>query len=305
MLDGVIPPLTTPFSEDGRILYAALEKNLEFYAGSRLSGVLALGSNGEAVHLTSPECLEVVRLARSCLPQDRAFLIGVSASTLHQAKLFIDSVSGIQVTAFLVGVPSYYKNRMNYKALRLYFESVAEHAPAPVLLYNVPQYSGIELQPELVADLAQHERIVGMKDSSGNLIYLQRVLERVPEDSFQVILGSAGLLGSATCLGIRAAILAVACVLPELPIRVLLAEGPASRRREQLAELFQIAQAVTAGFGIPGLKFAMDLAGLQGGFCRIPLLPLEEEEKEALRRVVAPLVESSRAGDRVGLRGAN
>ena len=290
MFDGVIPPLTTPFSEEGRVLYPALEKNLEAYADSRLSGVLALGSNGEAVHLTPSEQIEVVRLARSCLPPDRVFLIGVSASTLDQAKHFIDSMSDMQATAFLVGAPSYYKNRMSCKALRLYFESVAEHAPAPVLLYNVPQYSGIELQPEFIAELAQHDRISGMKDSSGNLIYLQRVLEQVQGRSFQVVLGSAQLLGPATSLGIRAAILAVACALPELPIRVLRAEGPASRRREQLADLFRIAQAVTVGFGIPGLKFAMDLAGLRGGACRLPLLPLEEEEKEALRRVVGPLV---------------
>ena len=290
MFDGVIPPLTTPFSEEGRVLYPALEKNLEAYADSRLSGVLALGSNGEAVHLTPSEQIEVVRLARSCLPPDRVFLIGVSASTLDQAKHFIDSMSDMQATAFLVGAPSYYKNRMSCKALRLYFESVAEHAPAPVLLYNVPQYSGIELQPEFIAELAQHDRISGMKDSSGNLIYLQRVLEQVQGRSFQVVLGSAQLLGPATSLGIRAAILAVACALPELPIRVLRAEGPASRRREQLADLFRIAQVVTVGFGIPGLKFAMDLAGLRGGACRLPLLPLEEEEKEALRRVVGPLV---------------
>ena len=303
MFDGVIPPLTTPFSEDGRVLYPALEKNLELYADSRLSGVLALGSNGEAVHLTPSERIEVVRLARSCLPLDRVFLIGVSAPTLHQAKHFIDSMSDMQATAFLVGVPSYYKNRMSYKALRLYFESVAEHVPAPMLLYNIPQYSGIELQPELVADLAQHERIAGMKDSSGNLIYLQRVLEQVQGSSFQVVLGSAQLLGPATSLGIRAAILAVACALPELPIRVLLAEGPASRRKEQLADLFQIAQTVTVGFGIPGLKFAMDLAGLRGGACRLPLLPLEEEEKEALRRVVVPLVKAAEAADGVGAGG--
>ena len=279
MFDGVIPPLTTPFSEEGRVLYPALEKNLEAYADSRLSGVLALGSNGEAVHLTPSEQIEVVRLARSCLPPDRVFLIGVSAPTLDQAKHFIDSMSDMQATAFLVGAPSYYKNRMSCKALRLYFESVAEHAPAPVLLYNVPQYSGIELQPELIAELAQHDRISGMKDSSGNLIYLERVLEQVQGRSFQVVLGSAQLLGPATSLGIRAAILAVACALPELPIRVLRAEGLASLRREQLADLFRIAQAVTVGFGIPGLKFAMDLAGLRGGLVVSRFFPWRRKRK--------------------------
>ena len=108
-----------------------------------------------------------------------------------------------------------------------------------------------------------------------------------------MILGSAQLLGPATSLGVRAALLAVACALPEMPVRVLLAEGPASRQRQQFADLFQVAEAVTARFGIPGLKFAMDLAGLQGGACRLPLLPLQKEEKAELRRVIVPFVEAA------------
>ena len=291
MFEGIIPPLTTPFSKDGRVLYSALEENLCHYLKTQLAGFLVLGSTGEAIHLKASERIEVARLVRSCVPENRDFLIGVSSPTLDQAREFIDSVGDLSVTAFLVSVPSYYKNRMNQRALRLFFEGIARHAPAPLLLYNIPQYSGIQLEPELVADLASHEGIVGMKDSSGNLIYLQSILREVENKSFQVVLGSAQLLGAASQLGIRGGILAIACALPKMPIQVLAGIAAASERKCSLAHLFIASQTLVARFGIPGLKYAMDLAGLQGGFCRQPLLPLEEAEEAEIRKKIVPLLE--------------
>ncbi len=290
LFDGVIPPLTTPFSEDGEVLYSALEENLRHYLEAPLVGFLALGSTGEAIHLLPAERIEVARLVRSCTPGDRDFLVGLASPTLDQARKFIDSVADLSPTAFLVSVPSYYKNRMNRRALRLFFTAVAEHAPAPLLLYNIPQYTGIQLEPELIEDLADHEGIAGMKDSSGSLIYLQSILRRIEGKAFQVVLGSAQLLGPASLLGIRAAILAVACALPDLPIQVLAGEASLSSRRSSLSDLFLASQTLVSRFGIPGLKYAMDLAGLRGGFCRLPLLPLEEEEKAEIRLAIGPLL---------------
>ncbi len=291
MFDGVIPPLTTPFSEEGRVLYSALEKNLGHYLKTQLAGFLVLGSTGEAIHLKLSERVEVARLVRSCVPGDRVFLIGVVSPTLDRAREFIDSVADLSATAFLVSVPSYYKHQMSQRALRLFFEGIAQHAPAPLLLYNIPQYSGIQLEPELVADLANHENIAGMKDSSGNLIYLQSILRRVEGKSFQVVLGSAQLLGAASQLGIRGVILAIACTLPEMPIQVLAGRASASERKRSLANLFIASQTLVARYGIPGLKYSMDLAGLQGGFCRRPLLPLEEAEEAEIRKEIGPLLE--------------
>ena len=150
-----------------------------------------------------------------------------------------------------------------------------------MLLYNIPQFSGIELQPELIAALAEHDRIAGMKDSSGNLIYLQRVLDQVKGRSFQVILGSAQLLGPATSLGIRAAIRPWPVPCPKCLFVFCWQRVQHPGRGQQFADLFQVAEAVTARFGIPGLKFAMDLAGLQGGACRLPLLPCRRKRKRS------------------------
>jgi dihydrodipicolinate synthase/N-acetylneuraminate lyase len=129
-----------------------------------------------------------------------------------------------------------------------------------------------------------------MKDSSGDVLYLERVLEQTDKEDFQVILGSAGILGHALALGIEAAILAVACVLPELPIRLMQDYKAGMDTERQQSQLAQLAKCVTSDHGIPGLKYAMDLLGFQGGQSRLPLMPLDEGQKADIERVFEPLL---------------
>ncbi len=283
---GIIPPVTTPFAEDGRILYDSLARNMERYAKTDLSGFLLLGSNGEAVHLTEAERLEVVQRASEAIPPDRKIIVGVGGASLAEARRMIDGLAGVRVDALLVAVPSYYKNRMNRAALTRYFVAIAESAPFPTLLYNVPQYSGLELPPVLVGELAQHARIIGMKDSSGNISYVQHVLQRTETERFQLIMGSAQALGPSLTLGVEAAILAVACAYPELPIELLRTFARGGEIAGEAKRLFQVSNAVTSLYGVAGLKHAMDRAGYEGGFCRLPLLPLDAAERAEVDRLL-------------------
>ena len=287
---GIIPPVTTPFGPDGEILHGVLEENLEKYLKTSAAGFLLLGSNGEAPHLSASEKLEIVGRAAAILPPDRYFLVGVASPTLVAASDFLEKIEGLRIDAALISVPSYYKDRMNEKALERYFTEVADRSSFPVLLYNIPQFTGIEIGSELVGRLAHHENIVGMKDSSGDVLYLERVLEQTEQENFQVILGSAGILGHALVLGIEAAILAVACVLPELPMRLMRDYQAGMDTERQQIQLAQLSRCVTDDHGIPGLKYAMDLLGFQGGQSRLPLLPLDEGQKVDIERVFEPLL---------------
>jgi 4-hydroxy-2-oxoglutarate aldolase len=289
MFKGIFPPLTVPFAEDGSILWGKVESNLQTYLATRLSGFLVLGSNGEAVHLTDSEKYELVRVVRSCVPEDRSFIVGLTAATLIEAQSFIDGLSGMKIDAFLVSVPSYYKNKMTHTAQATFFNDVADFSNAPILLYNVPQYSGVTLPPLMVKELSTHPNIVGMKESSGNLIYLQQILDTIEGSGFEVLLGSAQILGPAKFLGIEAAIVAVACALPDLPIDVM--EGRGGDARQSQLDLFRVSLTLTAEHGIAGLKKAMDLAGYWGGFCRAPLLPLEASAGRAIENVIGPFVQ--------------
>jgi len=291
---GVIPPITTPFSPQGEILHGVLEGNLARYLKTSATGFLVLGSNGEAPHLSPSEKLEIVRRSGAIISPDRYFLVGVAASSLVEASEFLEKIEELRIDAVLISVPSYYKDRMNEEALHRYFTEIADRSAFPVLLYNIPQFTGMAIGPEVVGKLASHHNVVGMKNSSGNIGYLERVLEQTREEDFQVILGSAGIFGPGLVLGIEAAILAIACVLPELPLQLMKDFKAGVDIGSQQFQLARVARCVTDDHGIPGLKYAMDLLGFEGGQSRLPLLPLDQGQKVDIERAFEPfLVEMS------------
>ncbi len=292
---GIFPPVTTPFDEAGAIRFESLAENLERYLTKPVGGFLILGSNGESVHLTAGEKLEIVNLFSEKTPRDKRLIVGLSSPSLQGGLEFLESTGHHRIDAYLVSVPSYFKNRMTEEAVRRYFFEVADRSSHPVLVYNVPQYSGIRMSPEFVASLAEHSNIAGMKDSSGDLNWLQGVLSRVEGESFQAILGSAQVLGPALSLGIQAAIVAIGCALPELPSQVMSEFRSGLDHRESQRQLHQISVALTARFGVAGVKHAMDRFGFCGGACRLPLLPLEPSESAE----IDALLDASKLAERV------
>ncbi|HLV01720.1 MAG TPA: dihydrodipicolinate synthase family protein [Acidobacteriota bacterium] len=286
-LEGIFPPVTTPFDSSGEVDYQAFRENLEKYCELELSGVLILGSTGESVHLTETERLELVRVASETVPDDKKLIVGVSNPALRQNLHFLSQIEKFRIDSVLVSVPAYYKNRMNGEALRNFFFAIAESSRFPVLLYNIPQYSGIELGAELVRTLAEHDRIVGMKDSSGNLIYLQGIQQATRDRDFEVVGGSAETMLPAWILGLRAGIFAVACVVPQLVLDIAAsATEKRSDASQKQAELFRISFLLVKSLGIAGIKYAMDLMGFRGGEPRAPLLPLSADQRNAVESVL-------------------
>jgi len=194
----------------------------------------------------------------------------------------------------LVLTPSYYKPQMTAEVLRRHFLAVAEASPVPVYLYSMTLFTGVPWPPGLAADLASHPRIVGMKESSSDLGLLGRIIDSVPA-RFQVACGSAPVLYPALCLGACAGVLAVANCAPRLAVAIYraVAAGDHERARKLQAALTPLAVAVTATYGIAGLKAAVDAAGLRGGHVRAPLLPLAPAAREEIRALVAGAKEAA------------
>jgi 4-hydroxy-2-oxoglutarate aldolase len=273
-LAGILPPLVTPFRADGGVDLAAFEANLESYSSFDLGGYLVLGSNGEAAALDEEEKVSLIRTARR-LCGSRLLLAGTGLESTRSTIAFTRRAAEAGADAALVLTPHYYKPQMSPDALRLHFERVADASPVPVLLYSVPAFTALPFPPSLASALAGHRNIAGMKESSGDLGLLGRIVSSVPT-SFQVACGSAPVVYPALCLGAVAGILAVACCAPgpsAALYRAFLAGDHAGARRIQAA-LTPLAVAVTATWGVAGLKAAMDAAGLRGGEVRAPLLPL-------------------------------
>ena len=253
-----------------------------------LAGYLVLGSNGEAASLEEDEKLALVGVARA-QSGGRLLLAGTGLESTRGTIAFTRKAADRGVDAALVLTPSYYKTRMTPEALQRHFEAVAEASPIPVLIYSVPAFTTLPWPPALTPVLAKHPRIAGMKESSGDIGLLGRIVSSVPS-TFRVACGSAPVLYPALCMGASAGIVAAACCVPATVVALYEAFRAGDHARARLLQeaITPLATAVTATHGVAGLKRAVNLAGLAGGTVRPPLLPVpatvDVELEEALAR---------------------
>jgi 4-hydroxy-2-oxoglutarate aldolase len=284
-LSGVMPPITTPF-QNGKLASDKLKKNFQKWNQTGLSGYLVLGSNGEAVYLNEREKIKVIEVSRESIPKSKIMLVGTGMESTQETIRFTQQAAKMGADCALVVTPSYFKGSMKPQILYDHFISVAESSRIGILIYNVPQFTGINLEPELVAKLSEHPNIIGIKDSSGNIGQLNEIVH-LSQKRFAVFVGSAPVFFPALCIGAVGGILAVANVVPQdcVEIQNLFNEGKMNETRELQSRLTPLAKAVTTKYGIGGLKMAMDLAGYFGGDPRPPLKRPGKEVEEELKRM--------------------
>jgi 4-hydroxy-2-oxoglutarate aldolase len=285
-LAGIFPPITTPFTPEGELMIAPFRTNCERWADFALAGLTVLGSNGESPFLSDAEKLLLVKAARPLIASDKTLIVGAGRESTKLCMEFISKIAELGADYALVGTPCYFKPRMNDDSLFAHFCNVADHAPIPLIVYNVPQFTGISLSPGLVVKLSAHENIAGIKDSSGNIAF-QGELKRLVPETFKILVGSAPTLLASLIQGACGGIVAIACALPALTVELYRAysRGDWMNAAALQERLSPPAAAVTTGFGVPGLKAAMDLTGFFGGSPRLPLLPLKEEQRRTLAEV--------------------
>ncbi|MFH1033566.1 MAG: dihydrodipicolinate synthase family protein [Pseudomonadota bacterium] len=271
-LKGVLPPVATPFKDDELDL-TALQTNLRAWNPGGLSGYLILGSNGETGYLSEHEKDQVLDAARQAIAPDKLFMAGTGCESTRETIRLTRRAAELGADCALVLTPAYYKGQMTEEALAAHYAKVAEASPVPILLYNVPQFTGVNMAPGLVSRLSGHANIAGIKDSSGNITQLTEII-RLSGPEFAVFVGSAPVFFPALCVGAAGGILAVANVVPELCVEI--------QRRQEAGDqagalalqqaLNPLAALVTTGLGVGGLKLAMDKRGFQGGQVRSPLI---------------------------------
>jgi len=286
-VSGLLPPIPTPFDEREHIAYDRFRSNIERWNRCGYSGYVVLGSNGEFVHLTESERWKVIETAREATPGDMLLIAGASYNATREAVEFARRAASLRADAVLVGTPHYYREQLTPAVLLDHYRRIADASPIPVLLYSVPQFTGVALTPETVARLAEHPNIIGIKDSGGNLAVLAEILRLVPSD-FSVLTGSAALLQAAMALGAKGAVLAVGCIAAETCLEIMrrARDGDIARAAELQLRLLPVARAVTTQFGISGLKAALDLIGFYGGPPRAPLPAPDEKMRAEIRAIL-------------------
>jgi 4-hydroxy-2-oxoglutarate aldolase len=183
--------------------------------------------------------------------------------------------------------PSFYDNKMTPNALLGHLNAVADTSPIPVVLYNVPKFTHVDMDAATIARAARHPNVVGIKDSGGNIAKLADIV-RLVDAGFQVLAGSAGFLFPALAVGAVGGVLALANVAPQqcIDIQCLFEAGRWDEAAALQRRMVPVNAAVTARYGMAGLKAALDMLGYHGGPVRAPLLDLDEEERQALRQTL-------------------
>ncbi len=287
-LKGLIPPVPTPFKQNGDLdlhAFKSLIKALE----PDVDGFLVLGSNGEAAYLSDAERRQVFEAARDAVPSGKTLLFGTGAEATRHVQARNDEAHAIGADAVLVLPPHYYVGAMTEAVLERHYLTLTDESPLPLMLYNLPAATTFALSPALISRLAAHERIIGLKDSSGNIPALTETFRLAPA-GFQIMTGNAPTFLAALALGAVGGILAVANVAARSYRELYEAflRGDVARARELQLALNPLALAVTTRFGVPGLKAAMNLLGMDAGYPRAPLV--EFSDAGALEPLLTALV---------------
>jgi 4-hydroxy-2-oxoglutarate aldolase len=285
-LQGIFPPITTPFDHNGDIYLSKIEHNVRKWNLTSLSGYVVMGSTGESVHVTPEEKFTVWEQVAKHAAPEKLLIAGTGVESVRETVWLANRAAEIGYKATMVRTPHYYKNLINNPpGQMLYYRAVADQSKLPLIIYNWPQVTGVDIMPDAVAALSEHPNIIAIKESSGNLEKVMQMIREV-KHGFQVLVGSAPTLWPSLLMGACGAILAYANAAPYSVIAI----WEAYRTREEAAGLDwqnrigRAAALVTSKYGVPGLKYAMDLNGYYGG---PPRLPLSTATPEAKREIEA------------------
>lgn len=347
LIEGVFAALTTPFYPDERVYFRKLEANIARYSRSLLTGMVVLGSTGEAVALDDDETREVLRTAADAAAPEKVLIAGVGQESVKSTVERAEIAARFRFDAVLVRTPTYYSAQMSPEAVLTYYRSVADRSPLPVLLYNIPRCVPYDIPVPLIAELAQHPNIIGIKDSSGSLERIRATVEatktaahrtvtvtpifeavtarmlkpalqeklaatfvsagdlaggvgiaatpptaalktRTKEVGFQVLTGSASIILESLGSGASGAILGFAACAPQACQEVYLAWKDHDRElaEEKQRRILEPSRRVTASLGISGVKYACDFNGYYGGPARLPILPINADQRAEIQTLL-------------------
>ncbi|MCS7316092.1 MAG: dihydrodipicolinate synthase family protein [Bryobacterales bacterium] len=290
-LHGIFPPITTPFDANGELYRVKLKHNMERWNQTALAGYVVCGSTGESVLLSSEEKLRLWEWAAEFAAPDKLLIAGTGMESVRETVELTNRAAAMGYRVAMVRTPHYYKNLLaSPDAQALYFRAVADQARIPIMIYNWPQATGLDIAAEAVAALSEHPNIIAIKESSGNVEKVMRMIREV-RPGFQVLVGSAPTLYPSLMVGAVGAVLAFANAAPLATLAIW--EAVRTREYEEARQwqdrIAHAATLVTTVYGVPGLKYAMDLKGYYGGPPRLPLVPPGPEARQRIEEAFREL----------------
>lgn len=287
MISGVLPALITPFTEDNKIDKEGFQQNIEFLIKGGVSGIVPCGTTGESATLSIEEHEKVIEIAVEC--STVPVIAGTGSNNTTEALELTRSAKDAGADAALLITPYY--NKPNDRGMLAHFRKIAGDVDIPLILYNVPSRTGINMKPEVVAELARESNIIGIKEASGNLDQVTRILELTQDEDFVVFSGDDGLTLPILAIGGVGVISVVANVAPELMVSLIEAfkRGDIKEAQRLHLALAPLVRAVFLETNPIPIKKAVELIGYPAGGLRLPLAQISEDNEKKLKAVLNDL----------------
>ncbi|MFZ3058483.1 MAG: 4-hydroxy-tetrahydrodipicolinate synthase [Candidatus Methanoperedens sp.] len=287
MFKGVLPALITPFTKDNKIDKQGLKQNIGFLIENGVSGIVPCGTTGESATLSIKEHEQVIEIAVEC--STVPVVAGTGSNNTTEAIELTRFAKDAGADAALLITPYY--NKPNDRGMLAHFKKIANEVDIPMIVYNVPSRTGINLKPEIVAELAKESNIVGIKEASGNLDQVTRIIEMTQDEDFVVLSGDDGLTLPIMSLGGAGVISVVANVAPKLTVSMVEAfqRGDMDEARRLHLALAPLIRAVFLETNPIPVKKAVELIGLPAGHLRLPLAPMSEDNERKLKAALNDL----------------
>jgi 4-hydroxy-tetrahydrodipicolinate synthase len=289
LFEGVLPAIITPFKEDYSLDEEGLRRNIEFLQESGISGIVPCGTTGESATLTFAEHKKVVEIAIDC--SKVPVIAGTGSNNTAEAIELTKHAADAGADAALLITPYY--NKPNDRGMFEHFRAVAESCDIPIILYNVPKRTGIDMKPELIARLLKVKNIIGIKEASGSLPQVSQIIERTRGGSFILLSGDDDLILPVMSLGGAGVISVVANVAPKKTVAMVdaMARGDGALARNLHYELAPLVRAMFLETNPIPVKTAYRLMGFAAGPLRLPLAPMAAEKEKILKDAVERLGE--------------
>lgn len=287
MFRGVFPAIITPFKDDGSLDEDGLRRNVEALASTGISGIVPCGTTGESATLSHEEHRRVVEVVVEC--SKVPVVAGTGSNNTSEAIELTRHAADAGADAALLITPYY--NRPNERGMFEHFRKIAESADIPIVLYNVPKRTGVELRPEVVARLAEISNIVAVKEASGSLTQVSRIIELTSGKKFSVLSGDDDLTLPMLALGATGVVSVVANVAPRATVEMVDAflNGDIARARELHYRLAPLVRAMFLETNPIPVKTAYRMMGMAAGPLRLPLAPMSEENEAKLKEILTKM----------------
>ncbi|MFC4249276.1 dihydrodipicolinate synthase family protein [Natribaculum luteum] len=289
-MHGTGVPLVTPFDESGRVDHESLRELATWLESNGVDFLVPCGSTGEAPSLDPAERARVIETVADAT--DLPILAGTGHEGYEPTLEATERAAEVGADAALVVTPSYYN--ADDESLEAYYRDLADDSPLPIYLYSVPKFTDHALSPETAEALADHENVAGIKDSSGSLESIQRLVRLTDDEAFDVLVGSGSVYAAGLDAGADGGVLALANVVPERASDVyrLHRDGEVDAARELNAALVELNRAVTARYGVPGVKATLSLRDQPVGTPRRPLRPVDAAVTRQLETLLERALEA-------------